>query len=49
MLSGNRPVTAETRRRVQAAIEELGFRPHAGAQSMRRQSSGIIGAWCCRS
>ena len=39
VLSGNRPISAETRRRVEESIAELGFRPHAGARSIRRQST----------
>jgi DNA-binding LacI/PurR family transcriptional regulator len=42
VLSGNRPISEETRRRVQDSIEELGFRPHAGARSIRRQSTNVI-------
>jgi LacI family transcriptional regulator len=41
VLSGNRPISAETRRRVEASIATLGFRPHAGAQSIRRQSTNV--------
>ena len=42
VLSGNRPISDETRRRVQDSIRELGFRPHAGARSIRRQSTNVI-------
>ncbi|CAL9461300.1 LacI family DNA-binding transcriptional regulator [Streptomyces sp. enrichment culture] len=31
-LSGKRPISAETRRRVEAAVRELGYRPYAGAR-----------------
>jgi LacI family transcriptional regulator len=41
VLSGKRPISAETRRRVEASIATLGFRPHAGAQSLRRQSTNV--------
>jgi LacI family transcriptional regulator len=41
VLSGKRPISAETRRRVEASIATLGFRPHAGAQSIRRQSTNV--------
>ncbi len=36
-------VTAEVRARVQAAIEELGYRPNAAGQNLRTQSSHLIG------
>lgn len=36
-------VTEDTRRRVQAAIAELGYRPNHAAQSLRRQSTHTIG------
>jgi DNA-binding LacI/PurR family transcriptional regulator len=42
VLSGKRPISAETRRRVEASIAALGFRPHAGAQSIRRQSTNVV-------
>ena len=42
VLSGNRPISEETRRRVKDSIQELGFRPHAGARSIRRQSTNVI-------
>ena len=42
VLSGNRPISAETRRRVEESIAELGFRPHAGARSIRRQSTNVV-------
>lgn len=42
VLSGNRPISEETRLRVQESIKELGFRPHAGARSIRRQSTNVI-------
>ena len=34
VLSGRRPISAQTRARVQAAIAELGFHPHAGARAL---------------
>src|SRR5690606_25410111 len=34
VLSGKRSISAETRRRVEAAIRQLGYRPHAGARSL---------------
>ncbi|MDT0410925.1 MULTISPECIES: LacI family DNA-binding transcriptional regulator [unclassified Streptomyces] len=42
VLSGNRPISAETRRRVEESIAELGFRPHAGARSIRRQATNVV-------
>ena len=42
VLSGSRPISPETRRRVEQAIEELQFRPHAGARSIRSGRNGII-------
>ena len=42
VLSGNRPISEETRRRVEQAIEDLGFKPHAGARSIRRQATNVI-------
>ncbi|MDQ1019153.1 LacI family DNA-binding transcriptional regulator [Streptomyces afghaniensis] len=32
-LSGKRPISDETRRRVEAAVRELGYRPHSGARA----------------
>lgn len=43
VLTGNRPVSRETRHRVQRSIEELRFRPHAGARSVRASRTGVIG------
>jgi LacI family transcriptional regulator len=42
VLSGSRPISAATRARVAAAIEELQFRPHAGARSIRSGRNGVI-------
>ncbi|RCG29922.1 LacI family transcriptional regulator [Sphaerisporangium album] len=42
VLSGNRSISTETIKRVERAIEELRFRPHAGAQSIRTRRSGVI-------
>jgi len=42
VLSGSRPISPETRRRVAQAIEELQFRPHAGARSIRSGRNGVI-------
>lgn len=40
---GSRPVSAAARRRIEVAIEELGYRPNAIAQALRRSSSRSIG------
>lgn len=42
VLSGARQISAETTRRVEQAIEELQFRPHAGARSIRTRRNGVI-------
>jgi DNA-binding LacI/PurR family transcriptional regulator len=42
-LSGKRPVAPETRRRIEAAIAELGYRPNAVAQRLAAGRSGAIG------
>jgi LacI family transcriptional regulator len=42
VLSGARSISPATRRRVEQAIEELQFRPHAGARSIRSGRNGII-------
>jgi LacI family transcriptional regulator len=40
---GSRPVARDTRRRVQAAIEELGYRPNAIARALRSRRSRALG------
>ncbi|WP_322008895.1 substrate-binding domain-containing protein [Paraburkholderia sp. J12] len=42
-ISGKGPVSAEAAARVQAAIEQLGFRPSSIGRAMATQSLGIIG------
>ena len=42
VLSGNRPVAATTRERVERTIDELGFRPSGLARSLRTQRSDTI-------
>lgn len=42
VLSGNRSISPETIKRVEASIEALQFRPHAGARSIRTKRSGVI-------
>ena len=41
VLSGNRPVAATTRARVEAAVRDLGYRPDHLARSLRTQRSAI--------
>ncbi|MFG2429553.1 LacI family DNA-binding transcriptional regulator [Streptomyces sp. NPDC048590] len=43
VVSGSARVAAETRQRVQAAIDELGYRPNLAARSLRAGRTGIIG------
>ncbi|MFJ6851855.1 LacI family DNA-binding transcriptional regulator [Streptomyces sp. NPDC091271] len=43
VVSGSARVAADTRRRVQAAIDELGYRPNLAARSLRAGRTGIIG------
>ena len=43
VINGNDTVGADVRGRVLSAIEALGYRPDAIAQSMRRGSTQIIG------
>jgi DNA-binding LacI/PurR family transcriptional regulator len=42
VLSGKRPVSAATRRRVERSIELLGYHPHAGARALASNRSSII-------
>lgn len=42
VVNDSKPVSPETRERVQAAMRELGFRPHALARALARRRSGII-------
>ncbi|UUU22558.1 LacI family DNA-binding transcriptional regulator [Streptomyces sp. DSM 40750] len=41
-LSGKRPISAETRARVEASIRELGYRPHAGARALASSKSNVL-------
>ena len=43
VINGEAKVTDETRARVQAAVEELGYQPHAAARTLRSGRSRIIG------
>jgi DNA-binding LacI/PurR family transcriptional regulator len=42
-LSGKRPVSEETRRRIQAVIDELGYRPNAVAKALKEGRTRTIG------
>ncbi|MGW5355681.1 LacI family DNA-binding transcriptional regulator [Streptomyces sp. NPDC004031] len=42
VLSGNRSISPGTSQRVEQAIKELGFTPHAGARSIRTRRTGVI-------
>jgi DNA-binding LacI/PurR family transcriptional regulator len=42
-LSGKRPVSEETRRRIQAVIDELGYRPNAAARALKEGRTHSIG------
>lgn len=42
VISGNRPVSAATRRRVERVMEEMGFRPNFFAQALKSQRSHTV-------
>lgn len=42
-LSGKRPVTEDTKRRIQAVIDELGYRPNAAARALKEGRTRTIG------
>lgn len=42
VLSGKRSISAETRRRVEESIRELGYRPHAGARALASSRSNVV-------
>ncbi|MDQ1495050.1 MAG: hypothetical protein QOG69_1533 [Actinomycetota bacterium] len=42
VLSGNRPISEPTKKRVLASIEALGFQPHAGARSIRAGATNVF-------
>lgn len=48
VINGTRRVAAETASRVAKAVEELHFRPSAGARSLRTGTSGLIGVLTSR-
>ncbi|MFE7273986.1 LacI family DNA-binding transcriptional regulator [Streptomyces sp. NPDC057623] len=41
-LSGKRPISDETRRRVEESIRRLGYRPHAGARALAGGGSNVL-------
>ncbi|WP_432534763.1 LacI family DNA-binding transcriptional regulator [Kineococcus arenarius] len=43
VLSGKRTISAATRSRVERAIQDLGYRPHAGARALASNRTSIIG------
>ncbi|MFC7374650.1 MULTISPECIES: LacI family DNA-binding transcriptional regulator [unclassified Brachybacterium] len=43
VLTGSRPISEATRRRVENAIDKLGYHPNSGARTLRSQRSGVIG------
>jgi DNA-binding LacI/PurR family transcriptional regulator len=43
VLTGNRPISAQTRDRVLAAIEQLRYQPHAGARALAGRRTNVIG------
>ncbi|WP_456787033.1 LacI family DNA-binding transcriptional regulator [Cellulomonas sp. P5_C5] len=40
--SGKRPISAETRARVERAVRELDYRPHAGARALASQRTQVL-------
>ncbi|MGI5375835.1 LacI family DNA-binding transcriptional regulator [Streptomyces sp. CA-251387] len=41
-LSGKRPISEETRRRVEQAVRQLGYRPHVGARALASGRSNVL-------
>ncbi|MDQ0930420.1 LacI family DNA-binding transcriptional regulator [Streptomyces turgidiscabies] len=41
-LSGKRPISEETRQRVELSIQELGYRPHAGARALASSRTNVL-------
>ncbi|BBA95658.1 putative LacI family transcriptional regulator [Actinacidiphila reveromycinica] len=41
-LSGKRPISQETRLRIERSIRELGYRPHAGARSLASSRARVL-------
>lgn len=42
VLSGKRPISEETRRRVEESIRRLGYHPHAGARALAGRRSNVL-------
>src|SRR4051794_14297981 len=42
VLTGTRPISEHTRRRVQQSIDELGYHPHAGARALATRRSSVL-------
>ena len=42
VLSGKRPISEQTRRRVEASIRALGYHPHAGARALASNRSNVL-------
>ena len=42
VLSGKRPISKETRQRVQESIRQLGYHPHAGARALASNRSNVL-------
>ena len=43
VLSGKRSISASTRARVERAIKDLGYRPHAGARALASSRTNVLG------
>ena len=43
VMSGRRPISEQTRRRVEAAIQQLTYQPNAGARALASQRTQVIG------
>lgn len=43
VLTGSRPISEQTRQRVEEAIAQLGYHPNSGARTLRSRRSGVIG------
>jgi DNA-binding LacI/PurR family transcriptional regulator len=41
-LSGKRPISAATRARIERAVRELGYRPHAGARALASARTNVL-------
>ena len=41
-LSGKRPISDETRQRIERSIQELGYHPHAGARALASSRSNVL-------